>query len=62
MDVNEIIKNPPIHKGKAKSIYEVDDEKVLIEFRDDITAGNGVKHDVKENKGFLNELISTKLF
>jgi len=62
MDVNEIIKNPPIHKGKAKSIYEVDDEKVLIEFRDDITAGNGVKHDVKENKGFLNALISTKLF
>ncbi|EHP88811.1 phosphoribosylaminoimidazolesuccinocarboxamide synthase [Methanotorris formicicus] len=62
MDVNEIIKNPPIHKGKAKSIYKIDDDNVLIEFRDDITAGNGAKHDVKEGKGYLNALISSKLF
>lgn len=34
----------------------------MIEFRDDITAGNGAKHDVKQGKGYLNALISSKLF
>ena len=64
MDVklDEILKKQPLYSGKAKSIYEIDDDTVLIEFRDDITAGNGAKHDVKENKGYLNALISSKLF
>ncbi|WP_456374925.1 phosphoribosylaminoimidazolesuccinocarboxamide synthase [Methanocaldococcus sp.] len=62
INLNEILKKEPIHKGKAKSVYEIDEDKVLIEFRDDITAGNGAKHDVKEGKGHLNALISSKLF
>ena len=64
MDVklDEILKKQPLYSGKAKSIYEIDDDTVLIEFRDDITAGNGAKHDVKEGKGYLNALISSKLF
>ncbi|UXM85018.1 phosphoribosylaminoimidazolesuccinocarboxamide synthase [Methanococcus aeolicus] len=64
MDINvkEIMKNEPLYSGKAKSIYKIDDEKVLIDFRDDITAGNGEMHDVKSGKGYLNALISSKLF
>ncbi|AEH06776.1 phosphoribosylaminoimidazolesuccinocarboxamide synthase [Methanothermococcus okinawensis] len=64
MDINidEILKKEPIYSGKAKSIYKIDDDKVLIKFRDDITAGNGAKHDVKKGKGHLNALISSKLF
>ena len=64
MDIKleEILKKQPLYSGKAKSIYEIDDDTVLIEFRDDITAGNGAKHDVKEGKGYLNALISSKLF
>jgi len=62
ININEILKKEPLYSGKAKSIYEIDDDKVLIEFRDDITAGNGEKHDVKKGKGHLNNLISSKLF
>ncbi|WP_456471588.1 phosphoribosylaminoimidazolesuccinocarboxamide synthase [Methanocaldococcus sp.] len=62
MDINNIVKKGPLYSGKAKSIYEVDEDKVLIEFRDDITAGNGAKKDVKEGKGYLNALISSYLF
>ncbi|ABR56054.1 phosphoribosylaminoimidazolesuccinocarboxamide synthase [Methanococcus aeolicus] len=62
ININEILKNEPLYSGKAKSIYEIDDEKVLIEFRDDITAGDGEKHDIKKGKGHLNALISSKLF
>ncbi len=62
ININEILKKEPKYSGKAKTIYEIDEDKVLIEFRDDITAGNGAKHDVKEGKGQLNALISSKLF
>jgi phosphoribosylaminoimidazole-succinocarboxamide synthase len=64
MDINikEIMEKEPLYSGKAKSIYKIDDEKVLIDFRDDITAGNGEMHDVKSGKGYLNALISSKLF
>ncbi len=60
--IDEILKSEPLYSGKAKSIYKIDDDKVLIKFRDDITAGNGAKHDVKKGKGHLNALISSKLF
>ncbi|WP_456418704.1 phosphoribosylaminoimidazolesuccinocarboxamide synthase [Methanocaldococcus infernus] len=62
MNIEEIKAKKPIYSGKAKSIYEVDEDKVLIEFRDDITAGDGAKKDVKEGKGYLNALISSYLF
>ena len=62
IDVKEIIKKGPIYSGKAKSIYEIDEDRVLIEFRDDITAGDGKKRDVKKGKGHLNALISSRLF
>lgn len=52
-----------IYRGKAKDIYETDDpKKVIVKFRDDITAGDGEKKDIKELKGFYNSLISAKLF
>lgn len=52
-----------IYRGKAKDIYKTDDpEKVVIKFRDDITAGDGKKKDTIEKKGFYNSLISAKLF
>ncbi|MGZ7136226.1 MAG: phosphoribosylaminoimidazolesuccinocarboxamide synthase, partial [Methanobacterium sp.] len=35
-----------IYQGKAKGVYETNDpEKVVVEFRDDITAGDGAKKD-----------------
>ncbi|MBM4241169.1 MAG: phosphoribosylaminoimidazolesuccinocarboxamide synthase [Euryarchaeota archaeon] len=52
-----------IYRGKAKDIYETDDpKKVIVKFRDSITAGDGEKKDEIELKGFYNSLISAKLF
>ncbi len=51
-----------IAKGKAKTVYEYDGEHYLIEFRDDITAFDSVKHDVVVGKGYYNCQISAKLF
>ena len=43
--------------------YTTDDENaVIIEFRDDMTAGDGARKEVMNKKGSYNALISTKLF
>ena len=58
MDKKELINN-----GKVKSVYTTDDEDaVIIEFRDDMTAGDGARKEVMNKKGSYNALISTKLF
>ena len=51
-----------LYKGKAKNVYEIDEETVLIEFRDDITAMDGKKKSELKGKGELNAKISAKLF
>ncbi|MDD1700526.1 MAG: phosphoribosylaminoimidazolesuccinocarboxamide synthase [Methanoregula sp.] len=50
-------------KGKAKSVYSTDDRhKLVIEFRDDITAFDGGKKDVLKNKGNYNAEVSAFFF
>ena len=52
-----------INSGKVKSVYTTDsDDKVIIEFRDDITAGDGERKEVMNNKGAYNAIISSKIF
>lgn len=52
-----------LYEGKAKSVYETDDKNVLsIEYKDEVTAGNGEKHDFIPGKGRLNNIISAALF
>ena len=52
-----------IYQGKAKGVYETDDpQKVVVEFRDDITAGDGAKKDNLSQKGYWNSIISSKFF
>ena len=52
-----------IYQGKAKGVYETDDpKKVVVEFRDDITAGDGAKKDNISQKGYWNSIISAKFF
>ncbi len=48
--------------GKVKSVYRQEDDNVIIEFRDDITAGNGEKHDVMKGKGKLLNSINEIFF
>lgn len=50
-----------IYKGKAKTVYE-DGDEVVMEFRDDITAFDAVKHDQIKGKGFYNAQTSAKMF
>ena len=52
-----------LHEGKAKQVYKTDKEdEYIIHYKDDATAGNGVKHDQFEGKGVLNNTISSIIF
>ena len=52
-----------LYEGKAKKVWETEDEHLLIsEFKDDLTAFNGEKKSSEEGKGALNNKISTELF
>ncbi len=51
-----------LRSGKVKSLYRDGDDTVIVEFRDDITAGNGEKHDVMKGKGKLLNSINEIFF
>ena len=52
-----------LYEGKAKQVYKTEKEdEYLIHYKDDATAGNGVKHDKFEVKGVLNNTISCIIF
>jgi phosphoribosylaminoimidazole-succinocarboxamide synthase len=54
-----MIPETPLYEGKAKSIYRTDNpDELLVVFRNDMTAFNGVKHDRFENKGRYNATAS----
>ena len=52
-----------INSGKVKNVFATDnDDEVIIEFRDDITAGDGERKEVMAKKGAYNAVISSKIF
>lgn len=52
-----------LYEGKAKQVYESGkSDEYIIHYKDDATAGNGVKHDQFEGKGVLNNTISCIIF
>ena len=52
-----------LYEGKAKRVYATDDPKLVIqEFKDDATAFNAKKKGSIENKGIVNNKISSVLF
>lgn len=52
-----------LYEGKAKQVYASENEnEYIIHYKDDATAGNGVKHDQFEGKGILNNTISCIIF
>jgi phosphoribosylaminoimidazole-succinocarboxamide synthase len=58
MDKKELI-----YEGKAKRIWSTGDCDLYIsEFKDDLTAFNGLKKSSEEGKGALNNKISAHLF
>ena len=52
-----------INSGKVKSVFTTDNEdEVIIEFRDEMTAGDGARKEVMNDKGAYNAVISSKIF
>lgn len=52
-----------LYEGKAKKLFLTDDDNLVIsEFKDDLTAFNGEKKSSEAGKGALNNKISTELF
>ncbi len=52
-----------LHSGKAKTIFSTDNpEKLIMEFRDDLSAFDGKKKSYVPKKGYYNAQISAKLF
>lgn len=52
-----------LYDGKAKRMFETDDPFILkVEYKDEVTAGNGQKHDFAPGKGQLNNLITSEIF
>ncbi len=53
---------PNLYSGKVKTVEIVDEETVMIHFRDDITAGDGAKRDSLANKGKINCEMTVMIF
>ena len=52
-----------LYEGKAKKLYSTDDPDLIIQyFKDEATAFNAQKRGVIENKGVVNNAISSRLF
>jgi len=56
-------KGKQLYEGKAKKIHETSDPKLIIQyFKDDATAFNAEKKGTIQNKGVMNNKISSHLF
>jgi len=57
------MENKMLYEGKAKQVFETEDENIIImHYKDDATAFNGVKKAQIENKGVLNNKITTIIY
>jgi phosphoribosylaminoimidazole-succinocarboxamide synthase len=62
MDLNLKDKRP-IAEGKTKKIFVHDDpNKIILFFKNDITALDGLKHDIIPGKGYINAYLTKYLF
>ncbi|MBO4422370.1 MAG: phosphoribosylaminoimidazolesuccinocarboxamide synthase [Clostridia bacterium] len=55
-------KGKQLYEGKAKKVYETDEEQYLIvSYKDDATAFNGLKKGTIKGKGVINNQMSNRL-
>ena len=51
-----------IYEGKAKKVFNTDDERYyIVEYKDDATAFNGQKKGTIEQKGIINNRVTNHL-
>lgn len=56
-------KGQKLYEGKAKIVYETEEpDKVIIYFKDDTTAFDGIKKEQITGKGVINNTISSMIF
>ena len=56
-------KTEQLYEGKAKKVFLTDDpDHVIVEYKDDATAFNGLKKGSIEGKGVVNNRVSNHLF
>ena len=56
-----MIKKEELYSGKAKTVYRTDDpEKLIMEFRDSLTAFDGKKKSEAPKKGYYNAQIASR--
>ena len=54
-----MIKREQVYEGKAKKVYKTDDPELLIvSYKDDATAFNGLKKGTISGKGVINNRMS----
>ena len=58
-----MIKQEQIYEGKAKKVFATDDPKiVIVDYKDDATAFNGLKKGTIAGKGVVNNKVSNHFF
>src|SRR4030066_2047573 len=58
-----MIKQEALYSGKAKTVFKTDDpDKLIMEFRNSLTAFDGKKKSEAPKKGYYNAQISQTLF
>ncbi|PIS32430.1 phosphoribosylaminoimidazolesuccinocarboxamide synthase [Candidatus Peregrinibacteria bacterium CG08_land_8_20_14_0_20_41_10] len=61
--MNQTVQRKKIAEGKTKIVWAVlGTDEVLIESKDEITAGDGAKHDLIKRKGFLSTETTCNCF
>ena len=55
-------KREQLYEGKAKKVYATDDPQlVIVDYKDDATAFNGLKKGTIAGKGVINNRVTNKL-
>ena len=55
-------KREQLYEGKAKKVFKTDDpEKLIVSYKDDATAFNGLKKGTIAGKGVINNQMSNRL-
>ena len=55
-------KREQLYEGKAKKVFKTDDpERLIVSYKDDATAFNGLKKGTIVGKGVINNKMSNRL-
>ena len=58
-EANNMTKTEQLYEGKAKKVWATDDDNiVIVDYKDDATAFNGIKKGTIVGKGVVNNKMS----